>query len=201
MHKLANSWTFYYFQRPPITAEENNYEESIHKIGKFSTCEEFWAIYSYLIRPKKLNPTLALHLFKNDSRAMWEDEENRNGGSFLLRFPKGQVINIIWEKLVLSLIGEQFPSDVNGVVVSTRSKYDIIHIWHKTTSDEAIKMEICRTIWRVLDLATNAQIDYSPFQTILNNHKICPTKYTFDTREQRFVVLTSNPNSSTANTS
>ncbi|KAH0790992.1 Eukaryotic initiation factor 4E family protein [Histomonas meleagridis] len=199
MHKLATPWTFYYYQKP--SSEETNYEDSIHKISKFSTCEEFWAIYSYLIRPKKLNSSLALHLFRNDSRAMWEDEENRNGGSFLLRFPKGQAINIVWEKLVLSLIGEQFPSDVNGIVVSTRSKYDLIHIWHKTTSDEAVKMEICSTIWRVLDLATNAQIDYSPFQTILNNHKICPTKYTYDKREKRFVVVPFSSNPSPTNAS
>ena len=168
MHKLETPWTFYYYQRPPLNDTKISYVESIHKIGKFSTVEEFWSYYSHITQPGKIAPTLALHLFRNDSRAMWEDEENSKGGFFLIRFPKGN-INYIWEILVLNLIGEQFPSDVVGVVVSKRPKFDVIHLWHQTSSDENLKMEIATILWRILELPQKTQIDYYPFQNVLTN--------------------------------
>ena len=157
-HPLETPWTFYYFQRPPPGSPDMNYEESIHKIGKINTCEEFWAIYSHLIRPDKLPATIALHLFRNDSRAMWEDPENINGGSFLLRLPKGQV-KYLWEKLLLTMIGEQFPSDVNGAAVSTRPKADLLYVWHRTASNEDDRLEICRVLWKELNLPIKTKID------------------------------------------
>lgn len=169
-HPLETPWTFYYFQRPPPNSPDMNYEESIHKIGKVYTCEQFWSIYSHIIHPDKLPVTIALHLFRGDSRAMWEDPENRNGGSFLIRLQKGQV-NFFWEKLLLSLIGEQFPSDVNGAAVSVRSKGDLLYIWHRTASDEAVRLEICRTLWKELNLPVKTKIDYSPFTDMLSSNQ------------------------------
>lgn len=168
MHKLESPWTFYYYQRPPLNDPQISYEESIHKIGKFSTVEEFWSYYSHIEQPSKIASTLALHLFRNDSRAMWEDEENSNGGFFLIRFPKGNT-NYIWEILVLNLIGEQFPPDVVGVVISKRPKFDMIHLWHQTSSDENLKLEIATILWKMLQLPQKMQIDYYPFQNVLTN--------------------------------
>ncbi|OHT17366.1 Eukaryotic translation initiation factor NCBP [Tritrichomonas foetus] len=165
-HPLETPWTFYYFQRPPANSPDMNYEESIHKIGKVFTCEEFWSIYSHLIRPDKLPATIALHLFRGDSRAMWEDADNIKGGSFLLRLPKGQV-KFLWEKLLLAMISEQFPGDVNGAAVSTRPKVDL-YIWHRTASNEVARMEICSTLWRELGLPHKTKIDYSPFSDMMN---------------------------------
>ncbi|KAK8854447.1 hypothetical protein M9Y10_017009 [Tritrichomonas musculus] len=169
-HLLETPWTFYYFQRPPPNSPDMNYEESIHKIGKVYSCEQFWSIYSHIIHPDKLPATIALHLFRGDSRAMWEDEENRNGGSFLIRLPKGQV-NYFWEKLLLSLIGEQFPPDVNGSAVSVRPKGDLLYIWHRTASDEDVRLEICRVLWKELNLPIKTKIDYSPFSDMLSSNQ------------------------------
>jgi translation initiation factor 4E len=167
-HPLHSSWTFYYFQRPPPNAQEIPYEDSIHKIGKFSTCEDFWSFYSHLVRPDQLNHTIALHLFRNDSRAMWEDPENRHGGSFRLRFAKGQVA-LAWEKIILNLIGEQLPADVVGAVVSPRAKMDLLYLWHQRGEDEALRMHIVADVQRVLDLPVRTKIDYSPFDEMLAN--------------------------------
>jgi translation initiation factor 4E len=167
-HPLQCAWTFYYFERPPPNAQEEAYEDSIHKIGKFSTCEQFWSFYSHLVRPDQLTHAISLHLFRNDSRAMWEDAENCHGGSFRLRFPKGQII-FIWEKLILNMIGEQLPSDIIGAVVSPRPKMDMLHLWHQRGSDEALRMQIVTDLQRVLDLPIRSKIDYTPFDEMLTN--------------------------------
>jgi translation initiation factor 4E len=167
-HPLQCPWTFYYFERPAANAPEGTYEDAIHKIGKFSTCEEFWSFYSHLVRPDQLGHTISLQLFRNDSRAMWEDPENRNGGSFRLRFVKGQVA-FVWEKLLLNLIGEQLPGDVVGTVVSPRAKMDLLYLWHQHSDDEALRMEIVADLQRVLELPVKTKIDYSPFDEMLTN--------------------------------
>jgi translation initiation factor 4E len=37
---------------------------------------------------------------------MWEDENNKNGGRFILRLKK-QYANYFWENLLIAFIGEQ----------------------------------------------------------------------------------------------
>ena len=157
--QLNSPWTFYYLQKDPNVS----YEDSIHKIGKFSTAEGFWQIYSHMIRPEKLPPNISVQLFRNDARAMWEDEENRHGGDFLLRLPKKQA-NLIWERLALNLIGEQLPEDINGIVVSTRNRVDLIYIWHKTANNPEIRLQIANALVKILELPLKSKIEYHPFE-------------------------------------
>ena len=168
-HPLQTPWTFYYCQRPRNTDERTvNYEDTINEIGTFSTCEEFWRYYSHILRPDRLNMQVALHMFRNKSRAVWEDAANINGGSFLLRLPKGQVKGL-WEKLLLNMIGEQLPPDVNGAVVQTRQKVDLLYIWHGTASDVQGRLEIAKGLHRALDLGPSMKIEYSVFRDMMNN--------------------------------
>ena len=156
--QLNSAWTFYYLQKEPNVS----YEDTIHKIGKFQTAEGFWQIYSHMVRPEKLPQNIAVHLFRGDSRAMWEDEDNRKGGSFLIRLQKKQA-NRMWERLALNLIGEQMPDDINGIAVSTRQKVDFIYVWHRTAADPNIRLEIANSIAKVLELTIKSRIDYNPF--------------------------------------
>ena len=115
-----------------------------------------------MIRPEKLPQNVSLQLFRNDTRAMWEDEENRNGGDFLYRVPKKQV-NQMWERLALNLIGEQLPEDINGIVVSTRQRVDLIYVWHKTANNPQTRLDIASALAKVLGLPLKAKIEYNPF--------------------------------------
>jgi translation initiation factor 4E len=166
LHPLQTPWTFYYLQRHAGNTQEVPYEDSIHKIGKFSTCEDFWRFYSHMTRPDRLTPAISLHLFRNDSRAMWEDPENRDGGSFLLKFQKSQ-ISAVWERLVLHLIGEQLPTDVVGAVVSPRAKVDLVYIWHQHARNEAIRLEICARLAWALELPSRTKMDYVSFDEMM----------------------------------
>ncbi|EAY18593.1 Eukaryotic initiation factor 4E family protein [Trichomonas vaginalis G3] len=160
--QLNSPWTFYYFQKPTAEQGDIPYEQCLHKIGKFETAEQFWQIYSHMQRPHNLPNTITLNLFRNDTRPMWEDEANRKGGSFLVRLQKNQVKSS-WERLVLNLIGEQFPEDVVGIAVSTRARADLFYFWHQHAADANIRLDIAQTITKLLELPIKFKIDYNPF--------------------------------------
>jgi translation initiation factor 4E len=138
MHQLETPWTFYY-QR---SVDGEPWSESIHKIGTFSTCEDFWGFYSHLLRPDEIDPSVSFHLFRNESRAVWEDEENRDGGHFQIHADVADV-KLFWEKILLHLIGEQFHPSVCGAVVSRRRGQFWLQLWHRAVRDEASRREIC----------------------------------------------------------
>lgn len=72
-------------------------------------------------------PGTILHLFVEGVKPMWEDEANKNGGRWQMRFSKGYA-NKVWEDLILALIGEQFEdeNEITGVVLSMRPNGDSI---------------------------------------------------------------------------
>ena len=99
---------------------------------------------------------------------MREDEENKNGGSFLIRITPG-LANLYWEQILISLISNRMSEDINGVIISSRpkfgDKYFQLNIWHKTAENEDLRLEICRQICDVLpferDPAKPVRIDFS----------------------------------------
>jgi translation initiation factor 4E len=66
---------------------------------------------------------------------MWEDEGNKNGGKISLKLKKDYT-TIIWEEMILAVIGgvlpQVFKDEVNGVVVSIRKEYNVLQIWFKS---------------------------------------------------------------------
>jgi translation initiation factor 4E len=72
---------------------------------------------------------------------MWEDEGNRNGGKISVKLKKDYT-TIIWEEIILALIGSVLPQtakdEINGVVVSIRKEFNLLQIWFKTYSPNVI---------------------------------------------------------------
>ena len=70
------------------------------------------------------------HLFKTGIQPIWEDEANRRGGKWIVRIPKG-LAGYYWERVVLSIIGEQFDvgNEICGAVLSVR--FNVPHIFHE----------------------------------------------------------------------
>lgn len=140
-HHLRNSWCFWF--RPSIPKSASiAYDETVHGVAEFSTVEEFFAIYRHLVRPSTLKAVSDYHLFKKGIRPIWEDEENRKGGKFVVRLRKG-VADRYWEDLLLALIGEQFGElgeEICGAVVSVRNGEDIISIWTASSQGRVLKI-------------------------------------------------------------
>ncbi|KAK8890121.1 hypothetical protein M9Y10_034881 [Tritrichomonas musculus] len=162
-HLLQNPWTFYYLQKSNNT---QNYSDQIKKIAKVDSVEDFWAVYSHTISPQRLKPSLQLHFFRNDSRAMWEDEDNKRGGAFLVTVPQSHASEQ-WEKLLLALIGDQIDKDFIGAVINIRPDCHRIFVWNQTADIEKCR-QLSKDLFDVLELPYKTKICYNPHSKFLS---------------------------------
>jgi hypothetical protein len=67
-------------------------------------------------------------------KPMWEDEENKNGGKIAFKVKK-EYTTLIWEELVIAMIGGVFPDnlkeEISGIIVSIRKDHNVIQLWFK----------------------------------------------------------------------
>lgn len=140
-HPLRSAWCFWF--RPPIPKNVSiPYDETVHGMAEVATAEQFWTVYRRLNRPSTLSPVSDYHLFKKGIRPIWEDDENRKGGKWVVRLKKG-VADRYWENLMLALIGDQFGDageEICGAVVSVRNGEDIISIWTATSEGKVLRI-------------------------------------------------------------
>ncbi|KAL3422935.1 eukaryotic translation initiation factor 4E-4 [Phlyctema vagabunda] len=139
-HALRNGWVFWF--RPPINKSNGfvDYEKTLHPIAHCNSVEEFFDIYRHLKRPSTLPLVSDYHLFKRGVRPVWEDEENKKGGKWVVRLKKG-VADRYWEDLLFAAIGDQFAEandEVCGLVLSMRSGEDILSIWTRTDGGKVL---------------------------------------------------------------
>ena len=138
-HALKYSWIVWY--RPP-TSKYSDYEKSMVPLASLSTVEAFWSVYSHLKRPSSLPFVSDYHFFRKGIRPVWEDQENRKGGKWILRLKKG-VADRYWEDLLLAMIGDQFAEageEVCGAVLSVRSGEDVLSVWTRIDGGRNIKI-------------------------------------------------------------
>lgn len=141
-HSLKHGWAFWF--RPPISKSNGyvEYEKTLHPVGEFDTLESFFSVYEHLKRPSTLPLVSDYHIFKKGTRPIWEDEENKKGGKWIVRLKKG-VADRYWEDLVLAMVGDQFreaSEEVCGAVLSVRNGEDILSIWTRYDGGRNIKI-------------------------------------------------------------
>jgi len=128
----VDTWVFWC--RPPM--QKNNgyavkYEDTISSMAKFNTDLDFVAIFGHLKHPSEMPIVWEYHLFKEGIRPIWEDEENRKGGKWVIRLAKG-VADRCWENLQFNLVADswgELGEEICGGVVSMRSGEDVLSLW------------------------------------------------------------------------
>ncbi|KAI4163630.1 MAG: hypothetical protein LQ342_002664 [Letrouitia transgressa] len=138
-HPLKATWVVWY--RPP-TSKHQDYEKSTIPLAQFASVEDFWSLYTHLKRPSSLPSVSDYHVFKKGIRPVWEDEENKRGGKWIVRLKKG-VADRYWEDLLLAVVGDQFAEageEVCGVVLSIRSGEDVLSVWTRIDGGRNIKI-------------------------------------------------------------
>ena len=127
---LNSTWTFWYASRK----EKDHhipYSDRLTKIAEFSTLQDFFKYYLYLKPVYDIERNVDIGLFKEGYKPLWECCPD--SGCWLLRFKRTadlKEINLKWEKVVLSLITEQFDEPhMLGAVLSIRGRETIIEIW------------------------------------------------------------------------
>lgn len=163
------SWSFWFTDDNKSAA---NYEDRVHEIRKFSTMEEFWSIYSHMKRLGQLPIGSDYHLFSEGVRPMWEDPENKVGGKWLIRLKKN-VIQILWERLLLAVVGNQFAEDdaITGCVASVRGGEDVISVWNKNARDNEAKERIREMLIQVLKIPKDTLMEYREHDASLHHLK------------------------------
>ncbi len=153
---------------PPNPA---NYDANLRLVGTFNTVEKFWYYYVHMSRPLDLNGHADIHLFKDGIKPLWEDEANKNGGKWIVRLKKG-LANRCWENLILAILGEQFMvgEEICGAVVSVRFQEDLISIWNRTCSNQAVTSRIKDTLKRILNLPPSTILEYKSHNDSLKDN-------------------------------
>ena len=98
-HRLQSQYCLWYSRRSPGQGKQNhNFDQNLKLIGRFGSCEQFWSLYSHLVKPGELPSHSDFHLFKMGIKPMWEDEANKFGGKWIVRLRKGnvQIIKIVY---------------------------------------------------------------------------------------------------------
>ena len=99
-------------------------------------------MYTHLKRPSTLPSVSDYHIFKKGIRPVWEDDENKRGGKWIIRLKKG-VSDRYWEDLLLAIVGDQFAEageEVCGAVLSVRSGEDVLSVWTRIDGGRNIKI-------------------------------------------------------------
>lgn len=125
------------------------YEDSISSIAKFNTDLDFVTIFRHLAHPSDMPIVWEYHLFKEGIRPIWEDEENRKGGKWVIRLAKG-VADRCWENLQFNLVADawgELGEEICGGVVSMRSGEDVLSLWLRdANSGKNLKIKYVHTV-------------------------------------------------------
>ena len=137
---LNSTWTFWYASRK----EKDHhipYSDRLTKIAEFNNLQDFFKYYIYLKPVNEIERNVDIGLFKEGYKPLWECCPD--SGCWLLRFKRTadlKEINLKWEKVIFSLISEQFDEPhMLGAVLSIRGRETIIEIWFNYFKYDKIK--------------------------------------------------------------
>lgn len=163
-HPLNNKWTLWY-TKPDVNKSEN-WHDLLKPVITFASVEEFWGIYNSIPPANQLPPKSDYHLFKEGIKPEWEDEENSKGGRWQFSWNNKRevlpVVNDLWLRGLLSVIGETIEDDeneVNGIVLNVRKSAIRIGVWTRDCDESKLKT-VGERLKKVLRLADDQKIDF-----------------------------------------
>ena len=152
---LNSTWTFWYASRK----EKDHhipYSDRLTKIAEFNNLQDFFKYYIYLKPVNEIERNVDIGLFKEGYKPLWESCPD--SGCWLLRFKRTadlKEINLKWEKVIFSLISEQFDEPhMLGAVLS------IIEIWFNYFKYDKIKNMVAVKFGKLI-LGDQNETEYS----------------------------------------
>ena len=133
-HKLHSTWTVW-----GHALKDNNWEiESYKKLYEFDSIEDFWKFFNNV----KDFSSFMLFIMRGSILPIYEDEENKKGGSYQYVVPtKSSHHSIV--QLVCRIIGEtltdvELYDEINGMSVVPKGGSSVINIWTKNSDQKLI---------------------------------------------------------------
>ena len=87
---LENSWSFWFYKND----KTKDWKENVKCVTTVEFIEDFWGVYNHLQLASKLNNGCDYMFFKKDIYPKWEDEQNSDGGRWMLVLDKKHHIHI-----------------------------------------------------------------------------------------------------------
>mmetsp|Transcript_8393 Transcript_8393/g.16711 ORF Transcript_8393/g.16711 Transcript_8393/m.16711 type:complete len:183 (-) Transcript_8393:1-549(-) len=132
LNHLVKPWTFWHSLTPRGADSRNRaqaYEEGLVRLNTFTTVEDFFSTYLFLLRPSELVRGNTLYCFIEDKKPLWETFPN--GACWIVKVPREAALTADshWEKLLLTLVGGTWQGEVVGVGVSAKTAELILQVW------------------------------------------------------------------------
>jgi translation initiation factor 4E len=131
MENFEDTWTFWnHINKEGWTIK------SFKELLKINSAENFWSFFNNL---DKLNNIFSKHLFLmlNDTKPIWEDEMNRNGGCWSFKVNDKNYMNL-FKKLSILLVTKEISNDKNDIVgisiCPKKNNFFVIKIWNKDSN-------------------------------------------------------------------
>jgi len=165
---LETPWVFWFDKKlAHNVTNPQEYVENLQKHGEVHSVEQFWSVYSNLLRPSDLPKDCNYHFMRYRGMPMWECYPE--GGCWLIKTKKMHNLNRMWELLLLASVGETFGDpDMVGVGVSTRPRGNVLSVWVKDNSNET-KISIGEKLNQILNLQDGATIEYKPHHSSMKD--------------------------------
>ena len=152
---------------------ESQYANTVKKIAYFDNVNDFWKIFQHMKKPENLQSGIEFHLFKNDIKALWEDESNEKGGRVSIKLKKDSS-SLVWQEIILNFIGDNFndkvKEEINGIVISIRKEFNFLQVWFKTYEKNNIN-EINKNLREILQIPNEVELDVKPFSKQNENER------------------------------
>ncbi|SBS80596.1 hypothetical protein POVCU1_001830 [Plasmodium ovale curtisi] len=172
---LQNSWTFSFEKENRKFYEK--YVSSLVSLETFNTIEKFYKNYKYMKSPSAIREYYNIYLFKQGFRPLYE--EYPNGFICIIKNPssfRNNVADLIWEKMVLSAIGEEFNiSELTGIQLCIRENEIFFKIWIKNYSNY-LKNALTKRLSELLELPPNVSIIIKILSNVYYNRKYLTVK-------------------------
>eukprot|EP00759_Apiculatamorpha_spiralis_P007404 PhF_6_TR14495/c0_g1_i1/m.23045/K03259/EIF4E; translation initiation factor 4E len=133
---LSKPYTLWFYQRSNSKqVRQSTFELSLRVIANVKTIEEFWGVYTRLIRPSAMPVGSDIYVFEQGVTPTWEDPINRNGGKYIIRTTK-EGTDYLWEEVLMAVLGNSLScsSEVVGLAASVRGREDAVSLWIRDCS-------------------------------------------------------------------
>ncbi len=184
--KLNSEWTFWYASRK----EKDHhipYEARLTEISSFSTLEDFFKTYLYLKPTNEIDRNNDIGLFKKGYQPLWESCPD--SGFWFYRFKRTddeKDINYKWERILFSLIGEQFDEvNILGAVLSIRGRETIIELWFNYFGYEKIKNNVAKKFREVLSIDSGETVYFKDNKQSIVDKSTLRNAETYSFKRQR----------------
>jgi len=162
-HHLCTSWTFWY----SVGDKNLSWEQNQKKICTVSTIEQFWYVISQLKPPSSIQAGHTYSVFRAGVLPDWEDEDNVEGGRWMiscLKVERENKLDTMWQEILFMLVGEhleEFSGLVNGAEACARKKGDRLEVWVKEVSLMKGVVDVGRRVKEKLGLESNRKMKFS----------------------------------------